>query len=309
MRGRIASAARGAWAAALLALACASGPPPAVETGQLFLWEVARADGRGGVAHLLGSVHLSDDAIAFDPAVERALDSAETLVLEVAPEELEPDRMAQLTVATGYFADGRTLRGVLAEETWERFEERIEREGLAPEDFLHMEPWLAGMTLQLVALQRQGFDADQGVDLALARSAGLSGKPIAGLETADAQIAALDGLPLPTQELMLRDALEDEGDPEAGLPALLDAWRKGDAAHLEAAVFAGLGTDPALDPLFEALYFERNRRMARGIAEIVDRGGLAFVVVGAGHVVGEQGVPALLAADGYAVRRLPKTRR
>jgi uncharacterized protein YbaP (TraB family) len=294
--------------AALLALACATGPPPAVETGQLFLWEVARADGRGGVAHVLGSVHLSDDAIAFDPAVERALASAETLVLEVDPDELEPDRLAQLTVATGFFTDGRTLRSVVGPETWELLEERIGREGLAPEGFLHMEPWLAGMTLQIVALERQGFDSDRGVDMALARSAGLAGKRIAGLETADAQLAALDSLPLPTQELMLRDTLDDEGDPEAGLPALLDAWRKGDAARIEATVFAGLGADPALDPFFETLYFERNRHMARGIAELVDRGGLAFVVVGAGHVVGARGVPALLAADGYAVRRVPKTR-
>jgi uncharacterized protein YbaP (TraB family) len=292
----------------LLALACATGPPPAVETGQLFLWEVARTDGRGGVAHVLGSVHLSDDAIAFDPAVERALDSAETLVLEVDPEELEPERMAQLTVETGFFADGRTLRSVLSPKTWELFEERVVREALAPELFVRMEPWLAGMTLQIVALERQGFAADRGVDMALARSAGLAGKRIAGLETADAQLAALDSLPLPTQELVLRAALEDEDHPEAGVPALLDAWRKGDAARIEATVFAGLGADPALDPFFEALYFERNRQMARGIAELVDRGGLAFVVVGAGHVVGARGVPALLAAEGYVVRRLPKTR-
>jgi hypothetical protein len=224
----------------------------------------------------------------------------------VDPDELEPDRIAQLTVETGFFGDGRTLRSVLHPETWELFEERLEREGLAPDAFVHMEPWLAGMTLQLVALEREGFDPDRGVDMALARSAGLAGKRIAGLETADAQIAALDSLPLPTQELMLRDVLEEE-DPEAGLPALLDAWRKGDAACIEATVFAGLGADPALDPFFEALYFERNRQMARGIAELVDRGGLAFVVVGAGHVVGSRGVPALLAADGYAVRRLPKT--
>jgi hypothetical protein len=310
VRERIAATARArlaGLAAALAALACASGPPPAVETGQLFLWEIARADGRGGVAHVMGSVHLSDDAISFDPAVERALASAETLVLEVAPDELEPARMARLTVEAGFFADGRTLRSVLDAETWELLLERIESEGLRPEGFQHMEPWLAGMTLQMVAFERQGFDPDRGVDMELARSA--AGKPIVGLETAAAQISALDSLPLPTQALMLRDVLSQPGDPEAGLPALLDAWRKGDTARIEAEVFAGLGLDPALDPFFEALYFERNRHMASGIAQIVDRGGVAFVVLGAGHVVGARGVPALLAERGYAVRRLPKTPR
>ncbi len=296
-------------ACALLFPACATPPPPAVETGQLFLWEVARADGRGGVAHLMGSVHLSDAAILFDPAALDALAAAETLVLEVDPEELDPARMARLTAQAGFFGDGRTLQGVLAPETFELLEERLEGYGLPPDAFLRMEPWLVGMTLQLLELQRRGYDPDRGVDLALARSPEAEGKATLGLETADAQIAALDSLPLATQELMLRDLLEQEGGSEEGIALMLDAWRKGDSARIEAEVFAGLGRDPALDAFFEALYFERNRRMARAVAEIVDGGGLAFVVVGAGHVVGARGVPALLAEAGFAVRRLPKTPR
>jgi uncharacterized protein YbaP (TraB family) len=295
-------------ACALLLAACATRPPPPVETGQLFLWEIARADGRGGVAHLMGSVHLSDAAIHFDPAVEGALAAAEVLVLEVDPEELDPASMAQLTARTGFFTDGRNLRSVLSSETFELLEERLEGHGLRPEPFLTMEPWLVGLTLQMLHFQSRGYEADRGVDMALARSAGAEGKAIAGLETADAQMAALDSLPLATQELMLRDLLADEGRSEEGLALMLDAWRKGDAARIEAEVFAGLGRDPALDAFFEALYFERNRRMAHGIAEIVDRGGVAFVVVGAGHVVGARGVPALLAEAGFSVRRLAKSR-
>ena len=93
------------------------------------------------------------------------------------------------------------------------------------------------------------------------------------------------------------------------LPLLIDAWRKGDADRIEAEVFAGMGRDPALAPFFEAIYFERNRHMASGIARIVDGGGLSFVAIGAAHVVGDRGVPALLSAQGYVVRRLPKSRR
>jgi hypothetical protein len=309
---RLASVSRLRWAlaaGALAALACASIPPPPRETGQLFLWEVARPDGRGGVAHVLGSVHLSDDEIAFDPAVESALAGAETLVLEVDPEELEPARIAALTAESGFFADGRTLEDVLATETFELLLERLERDGLPRDPFLRMEPWLVGMTLQMIELERQGYEPERGVEAALAQAAGGAGKEITGLETAEAQIAALDSLPLSTQELMLRDALERRGGREGWLALLLDAWHKGDTARIEAEIFAGLGTDPDLDRYFEALFFERNRRMALGIAELVDRGAPAFVVVGAGHVVGARGVLALLAEKGYAVRRLPKTRR
>ena len=307
-RGAPTRAALRALAVGALLLACA-GLPPAVETGQLFLWEVARSDGSGGRAHLMGSVHLSDDEISFDPAVEQALARADTLVLEVAPGELDPERMGELTASAGTFVDGRTLENVLAPETWKLLLARLEQERLEPGAFLPMKPWLASITLQLVALARQGFDPERGVDLSLARAAEAAGKSVVGLETAEAQILALDSLPLATQELMLLGTLASDDDGDRAMPLLLDAWRKGDTARIEAVAFAGLGVEPDLAPFFEAVYFERNRRMAVGIARIVDAGGLCFVAVGAAHVVGERGVPALLAARGYTVRRLPKTAR
>lgn len=294
-------------ACALWLLACAT-VPPAVETGQLVLWEIARGDGSGGRAHLMGSVHLSDDEIHFDPAVERALARADTLVLEVAPEEFEPARMSELTAKAGLFEDGRTLRSVVSPETWKRLRDRLEREDLDPEAFLPMKPWLASVTLQTLELARQGFDPDRGVDMGLARSAEAAGKAVVGLESAEEQIATLDSLPYATQELLLRSVLEQDSAGERGMSLLLDAWRKGDVARIEAEVFVGLDDDPALVPFFEAIYFERNQRMASGIARIVDAGGLAFVAVGAAHVVGERGVPALLVARGYVVRRVPKSR-
>ena len=73
-------------------------------------------------------------------------------------------------------------------------------------------------------------------------------------------------------------------------------------------MFGELERDPSVAPYFELFYFERNRNMAHGIAELVDEGGRWFVAVGAAHVVGAQGIPTLLAERGYAVRRVPKTR-
>lgn len=297
---------------AALAAGCTSVPPRPVETGQLFLWEVERPDGRGGIAHLLGSVHMADDALSFDPAVERALAEAEALVLEVDPEQLEPAEMARLTFEKGYFGDGRTLDGQLDPEAWAALGERAGGLGLPLAMFRPMEPWLALLTLQVAALQSEGFDAGQGVEMTLARVVEESGKPTLGLETAAEQLDAFDALPLEVQERMLHDfLLGDEGDAgQRGVETvslLIDAWHKGDAARIEAVVFAELGRDPSMAPYFERFYFERNRDMARDIAELVDGGGRWFVAVGAAHVVGARGIPSLLSERGYAVRRVPKT--
>ena len=295
---------------AALASACATAPPPAVETGQLFLWEVARGDGSGGMAHVLGSVHMAETALAFDPAVDRALADAEALVLEVDPEQLGPEEMAKLTLEKGHFQDGRTLDQLLAPEVWAALEQRAAALGLPIAMFRPMEPWLALLTLQLMALQQQGFDPGQGVESALTETADEEGLPTLGLETAESQLAVFDALPLELQQRMLSEFLLGGGDDEHSdeqLAVLIDAWRKGDADRLEAEVFAELDRDPTLAPYFEGMYFERNRSMAQGIAKLVDGGGNWFVAVGAAHVVGAQGIPSLLSERGYAVRRVPKT--
>ena len=294
-------------AGALLGAACATAPPPPVETGELFLWEVARPDGGGGVAHLLGSVHLSEQEMSFDPAVDYALAAADTLVLEIAPEDMNPADIAYLSAEKGHFQGGRTLDQVVDTETWFALEERVAEYGLPIESFLPMEPWFALLTLQMLALQREGYDVEKGVETKLAEDAQEHGKPTEGLETPAQQLDVFDNLPLELQERQLREFLAQGGGEGGDLSVLLDAWRKGDAARLEQELFGELDRDPSLAPYYELFYFDRNDRMARGIAERVDAGGRWFVAVGAGHVVGARGIPSLLSQHGYRVRRVPKT--
>jgi uncharacterized protein len=295
-------------AATVLGLACATAPPPAAnESGELFLWEVERPDGDGGVAHVLGSVHLSEQELHFDPAVDHALEAADTLVLEIAPEHLDPVGLASLSLEKGQFSDGSTLDRVLAPETWSLLEERAAAYDLPIASFRRMEPWFALLTLQNIALQREGYAIEHGVESQLAEDALEDGKPTQGLETPAEQLGVFDALPLDLQERQLREFLEHKGG-ERDLSLLLDVWRKGDAARLEEELFGELSRDPALAPYYELFYFDRNARMARGIAERVDAGGRWFVAVGAGHVVGARGIPSLLARHGYRVRRVPKSK-
>jgi uncharacterized protein YbaP (TraB family) len=295
----------------VLAAGCATGPPPAIETGQLFLWEVARADGEGGVAHLLGTVHLSQETLHFDPAVERALAEAETLVLEIDPSELEPARMQRLSTEMGVFQDGRSLDEVLQPETWAALSRHAAEVGVPIEGLRPFEPWYALLMLQMLALAGEGFAPEQGIETGLVVQAGDLGKPTLGLETAADQLATFDRLPLDFQERMLKEFLDESapgaGSSGQGVAVRIDAWKKGDAVRLESEIFDPLARDPSLEPYFEGMYFRRNHEMALQIGAFVDTGGRWFVAVGAAHMVGARGVPSLLAEWGYRVERVPKT--
>jgi uncharacterized protein YbaP (TraB family) len=288
-----------------LGLACATPAPPA-ETGELFLWEVARPDGSGGVAHLLGSVHMAEDVLTLDPAIDRALADADALVLEIDPQELDPMRLAELAVQKGRFPDGRTLDQVLAPDTWAALQQRLTREDLPVAMFRPMEPWYALLTLQMLALQREGYDVEQGIETSLTLSAVENDKPTQGLETVEQQLDVMSDLPLDLQIRQLEEFLSEDGGG-GDLSSLIDAWQRGDAERLEREVFGELERDPSLLPYYERFYFDRNDRMAQGIATRVDTGGRWFVAVGAAHVVGARGIPSLLEQSGYRVRRVPRT--
>ncbi len=287
-------------------LGCATTAPAPAPTGELFLWEVERSDGAGGVAHVLGSVHLSEDELTFDPVVDRALADADTLVLEIDPDEADPAEISLLSVEIGYFLDGRTLLEVVGQGTFGALGRRVAELELPLSGFRSMKPWLALLTLQVLELQQEGYDLGKGVEQRLVEDAAETGKPTEGLETPAEQLEAFDRMPLEIQVRMLDDFLQG-GAEDDNVSVLIEAWRLGDDVRLEQEVFGELASDPSLAPVFETLYFERNDRMARGIAERVDAGGRWFVAVGAGHVVGARGIPSLLTRDGYAVRRIPET--
>jgi hypothetical protein len=298
-------------AAALLwlALACASPPPAPRESGLLFLWEVAGADGTAaGHAFLLGSLHFGTGRTRWDPAIRSAFDGAETLVQEVAPDAVSPERMVELLLAHGRLPEGRTLRDVLPAPTWAALEARLEGDPVRIAAALPFEPWVVMLQLVVERLAAQGFTPEQGVDARFLAEAGE--RPVLGLETPETQLRALDAMTLAFQIHALEGVLGLGADGSGGpldAPSVDEIWRLGDAEALERFAFAGLGEDPGLDAFYEAVYFERNRRMSARIAELVGAGGRYFVTIGAGHLVGARGIPALLEAQGLRVRRVPRT--
>lgn len=291
----------------LLAACAAPGPPTPRDTGQLVFWEI-RAPG-GATAHLLGTVHVARDADAFDPAVTRALARADTLVMEIDPEELDPDLVGQLLLQKGVLPAGRTLRDVVSPETWALLEERIAAEGISPEQVLPMEPWVVLLTLLNSDLAAEGYAPERGVERRLlARGAEL---PVVALESASFQVELFDALSFAQQERMLRGFLETSSDPEgarAGLELLMDAWRLGDLEALQVLGMPEHGEDPDADALYDVLYRQRNHAMAARLDELLRGGGGPwFVMIGALHTVGEEGVPALLEERGHEVRRVPRS--
>jgi uncharacterized protein YbaP (TraB family) len=113
-----------------------------------------------------------------------------------------------------------------------------------------------------------------------------------------------ESMPDSLEALLLLDSLERVDDFAREADALIEAWRGGSEQELVTLLFQPLREEPRFQVFYDRVFFERNRQMARRLDQLAGDGRTRFVVVGAGHLVGEQGIPRLLTERGWQVERI-----
>jgi len=260
-----------------------------------------RAAGEHNSVYLLGSIHLlRPEDLPLPSVVDAAYDDAEVLIMELDMDDIGND-VTQLFAKSGVMKDGGTLRQVMGEEDYARAAAAADAIDIPIELLAHSEPWLAAITVEMMVFYRIGFNPMLGVEMQMVSRAARDGKPIEGLETAEEQTAFLDGLTLETQREMLLQTLEEGAKIGESIDEIIHAWRYGDIATLESGLLADMAKNVELN---EALVNSRNRRWVTEINELLDDDDDYLVIVGALHLVGEQGVPRLLARDGVKIVQL-----
>jgi uncharacterized protein YbaP (TraB family) len=283
---------------ALLAIQIAS--PARAAGDRLLFWETRTPDAQ---VYLLGSMHLATaDIYPLRDAIMQAFGRADTLVVELDISGGKQLTIQQRMLERGMYPAGRTLRDDLSPGTVDALTRRLEANGIPAELMLGMKPGLVITTLTTVEMMKMGLDPQQGVDRHFLDLA-VSNKPVVELESVDRQLDVL--LDFPQPELMVRQSLGQLEDLESLMAVMVDAWKRGDAEALgELVIENELRGHPEYQALLERMFDDRNREMTEKIVSMQRQGGTYFVVVGAGHLVGDQGIIALLERRGQKPRQL-----
>jgi uncharacterized protein YbaP (TraB family) len=261
------------------------------------LWQVS---GGASTVWLFGSVHLlPEGGFAVGGALEDALGEADRVCMEIDPAAQDEATTASITLQRAVDPEGRDLFELLGDDA-DRVRAAAEKAGIPLEALAMFEPWFAGLTVSVLALQSHGYDVQHGVEQVIQAEARSGGKPGCGLETLDGQLGMLDALPAELQAGILMQAIEEAADIESLIEPMLSAWRDGDEAGLEASLEDDFEGYPELA---EALIYRRNERWADQVAGMLEDDEDVLVVVGAMHLVGDRGLPALLRERGYRVVR------
>ncbi len=262
-----------------------------------LLWQV-QSD--RATVYLLGSIHLGKaDLYPLPKVMEEAFAASTTLVLELDPQRASTAGLELVEQAS--YPAGRTIADAIQPATFQRLKDYLKQEGIPLAMVERMRAGLLGYTLLVGELVQAGYSPLFGIDLHFAGQAGE--RPIVELESLEEQMALL--IEVPDEDAHIRATLDDLDKLDGTMARLDKAWREGDAAALEqVAITEPMNEHPSQRPYLDKILFQRNRRMAEKIRGFLRQQGSWFVVVGAGHLVGEQGIVELLRKGGYRVEQL-----
>ena len=263
-----------------------------------FLWKVQSAT---GVLYLAGSVHaLTPEMYPLDPAFQKAFDASGALVEEINLSEADSLSALPLLMSKGMYRDGRTFDQAVSKETAAMVAERLNALPGVMELIKPLKPWVVTLLLTGLQVQQAGLDPSLGLDKHFFDKATAARKEIIGLETADSQMDVFDKMPEAVQEQMLRSTLKDLSSGDAELKSILASWKRGDAGAIEKSLLGGFNDLPGA---YQALVVTRNRNWMPQLDACLMRTSPCFVVVGAAHLVGPDGLLTLLARKGYRIQQ------
>lgn len=262
------------------------------------LWQV---DGRHNRVYLLGSIHLLRERDHPLPGVlYEAYDDAEVLFMELDFDDVDPVADQALIRELGMLANGRRLADILGPALFAKAS-RLAEEAAVPLGLLeYAEPWFAAVNVEMMLLMRAGFSQDQGIEAHFAARAAIDQKEIFGFETTAEQLGFLDSLSIEAQKDMFIQSLVEGISIGEVMDSLVEAWHRGDTQFMEENLLADMQEMPELN---QVIVVDRNIAWTNRIEDMLDDGDDYLVIVGALHLVGNSGVPALLQQRGYAVRQ------
>ena len=266
---------------------------PGTATGSSCVWKVTGPN--GGILYLGGSVHaLSSSDYPLAAAYSTALAACSHLVFEDDPKA--ESRATKDLLRAGTYPKGDTLKNHVDPRTYDYIRRFFALVKVPEAEFAKFRPWLISILLSSPSSAHWRL----GVERYLQRRAGAS-KRIAGLESPKEHNAFFVDLSDREAEAFLLILFINAGETETGTGDLMHAWRRGDADSLSRIVRDSFRDFPSLG---RRLIDERNRNWLPKIEEYLRSGHTHFVVVGAGHMGGPNGLLAMLRARACTIEQL-----
>jgi uncharacterized protein YbaP (TraB family) len=250
--------------------------------------------------YLLGSIHLgSKDMYPLPAEIEDAFAGSSALLVEADIRHMDMSKAQAAILEKGLYPAGDSLWNHVSPDTRKKIEQFCDRYGMPAGNLIAMKPWVVALTISTVPMMKAGMDPTLGIDMYFLNKS--DKKRVVEIESADWQIDLLSGFSDDLQEKFLAAAVDEGLDMDAELKRMRDAWNSGDAARLDAITRENTKTP---EKISRAILQDRNPHMANVAEQFLKGKEQTFLIVGAAHLVGDEGVVAMLQKRGYKVEQV-----
>lgn len=254
------------------------------------------------VIYLGATFHiLREKDYPLPPEFDRAYKASEIVVFETDIGKLQDPSVQQNLLARAVYADGSTIDKHLSARAYRELSTYCEANGIPLKAFQNFKPSMLMLTLTSMELLRLGV-TQQGVDAYFYGLANKDGKIVRGLETVEEQINYAVSMADGNEDDFVSYSINDMKTISQQFESLADAWRRGDDEKINGLMVTDLGT--RLPKLYRRLITDRNTKWLPLIEAYLKTPRTEFVLVGAGHLVGPEGIIAALKKKGYTVEKL-----
>ena len=232
-----------------------------------------------------------------------AFEQAQTIVVEVDISALDPQEIQAKTLQYGLLNESQNLSTVLPPTTYIKLKQLGAEYGLPITQMGRFKPAMISQQLAVLALVSVGYNPQSGVETHYLSQ--LGPRKVEELENIDFQLDVLMNQPIEMQVALLEETLEGIDEFEKHTADLITAYLAGDIAAFEAAFNAQSGSSELTREFLRRLMDDRNVGMAEKIRGYLSKGaGTYFVMIGAGHYVGDNNIIELLAKAGIQGQRI-----
>ena len=264
------------------------------------VWQISQGS---SVLYLAGTIHmLRADDYPLPSEFQDVYQASDLLVFETDLAQLLDPVIQNRLQQSLIYPEHNNLRQFISDELYQEIAERWRKANLPPMLLPFMKPGGVAMTLTMSELQSIGVDT-QGIDQHFHQRAKRDKKPVRGLESVDQQISYLATMGEGNEELFLKQSFSEMDQSTEFMGELIQAWRDGDKASLERLVVTDM--QQQFPALYNRLLVDRNLLWLPQIKQMLKtEKETELVLVGAGHLVGSDGLLLQLAQQGYNVEQL-----
>lgn len=260
------------------------------------LWKLQDND---TTIYIFGTIHIMNkDVNWYTPGLDRAMNEADRLYLELAPKQTNPLVIQSLILRYGILTDGRTLEGVVGSDGYQKMVGLLEEIDAPLLGFSAMRPWLAAAALTMQISAAQGYLPEYGIETVLVKKAKEKRLKIKGLEKAEFQIGLFANMSEKAQKAFFEATVDEADNVNEVFELMKNAWLAGDTDVLASYLNSDFRAYPEAA---ETLLYSRNRNWANKVEKLMKKDGTFLIAVGTGHLVGRENLIEILENRGFDI--------